>query len=162
MPIFSPLGPRTSRYKYETETNFNTLRKEIRSIEQDLITSRHTTEEAKQLQQTTSSNTTEKQLDGIFQQMKNMRERIDGLEKKFNEAAKASKETTSSDASASSSSCVKNSTPRVGSGANCYQPKGRGGGRGGGGFYRRRRYQGQSKQQKDPKTDSNPSSNKEN
>ena len=157
-----PLLKNSSRYKYETETDFNKLRKEIRCIEQDLLTSRHTTEEAKQLQQTTSNNNTEKKLDGILQQMKKMRERMDGLEKKFYEATKASKETTSSDASASSSSSVKSTAPRGGGDANYYQQRGRGRGRGGGGFYRRQRYQGQSKQQKDPKTDSNPSSNKEN
>ena len=76
-----PLLKNSSRYKYETETDFNKLRKEVRSIEQDLKTSRHITEGTKQLQQTTSSNTTEKKLDGIFQQMKTMRERMDGLEK---------------------------------------------------------------------------------
>ena len=78
-----PLLKNSSRYKYETEFNFNTFRKEIRCIEQDLITSRHTTEEAKQLQQTISSNTTEKKLDGMLEQMKKMRERMDGLEKSF-------------------------------------------------------------------------------
>ena len=157
-----PLLKNSSRYKYETETDFNKLRKEIRCIEQDLLTSRHTTEEATQLQQTTTNNNTDKKFDGILQQMKKMRERMDGLEKKFYEATKASKETTSSDASASSSSSVKSTAPRGGGGANYYQQRGRGRGRGGGGFYRRQRYQGQSKQHKDPKTDSNPSSNKEN
>ena len=154
----------SSRYKYETETDFNKLRKEVRSIEQDLLTSRHTTKEAKQLQQTTSQNNTEKKLDSILEQMKKMRERMDVLEKKFYEATKASKETTYSDGSASSSSSVKSTTPRGGDGVNYYQPRGRGRGRGG--FYRRHRYQGQSKQQKDPKTEnklsSNPSNNKEN
>ena len=148
------------RYKYETETDFNKLRKGVISIEQYLLTSRHTSEEAKQLQQTASNNNTEKKLEGIFQQMKKLRKRMDGLEKNFTEATKASKETTSSDASASSSSSVISTAPRGGGGANYYQPRGRDRCRGGGGFYRRQRYQGQSKQQKDPKTDSNPSSNK--
>ena len=76
----------SSRYKYETETDFNNLRKEIRCIEQGLLTSRPTTEEATKLHQTTINNTNEKKLDRIFQQMKKMRERMDGLEKKVYEA----------------------------------------------------------------------------
>lgn len=59
---------------------------------------------------------------------------MDGLEKKFYEATRASNETTSSDSSASSSSSVKSTTPRGGGGANYYQPRGRGRGRGGRGF----------------------------
>ena len=161
-----PLLKNSSRYKYETETDFNKLRKEIRCIEQDLLTSRHTTEEAKQLQQTTSNNNTEKKLDGILEQMKKMRERMDGLEKKFYEATRASNKTSSSDSSASSSSSVKSTTSRGGGGANYYQPRGGGRGRGGRGFYSRRSNKGQSQQQKHPKTEnkpsSNPSNNKEN
>lgn len=158
-----PLLKNSSRYKYETENDFNKLRKEIRSIEQDLLTSRHTTEEAKQLQQTTSTNNTEKKLDGILEQMKKMRERMDGLEKKFYEATKVSKEATSSDGSASSTSSVKSNTPRGGGGTNYYQPRGGGRGRGGRGFYRRRGYQGKPQQQKDSvEKDSNPSNNQEN
>ena len=115
-----PLLKNSSRCKYETKLNFNKLRKEKRCIEQDLLTSRHTTEEATQLQQTTTNNTSEKKLDGMFQQMKKMRERMDGLEKTFYEATKASKETTFSDASASSSSSIKCTMPRGGGGANYY------------------------------------------
>ena len=62
-----PLLKNSSRYKYETETDFNKLRKEIRCIEQDLLTSRHTTEEATQLQQTATNNNTDKKLDGILE-----------------------------------------------------------------------------------------------
>ena len=137
------------------------IRKDIRSIEQDLLTSRHTTEEATQLQQTTTNYNTEKKLDCILEQMKKMRKRMDGLERKFNEATKVSKETTSSDDSASSSSSVKRTPLEVGM-VLITTSREEGAKEGGRGFYRRQEYQGQSKQQTDPKTDSNPSSNKEN
>ena len=101
-----PLLKNSSRYTYETEKDFNQFRKKLRSIEQDLSVSSLTnsltssaadsqlltsgnkeTVDVKQMQQSTSdSNSTDKKLDGLLQQMKLLRERMDSLENKFKDA----------------------------------------------------------------------------
>ena len=102
-----PLLKNSSRYKFEVDKDLNSLRKSIRSIEQDLNTSDIT----KQMSTLTSSvndsqcvkvdkqsnqmaqssfNSTGQKLVNIANQMKMLRERMDGLEKKFSEACLAS------------------------------------------------------------------------
>ena len=101
-----PLLKNSSRYTYGTEKDFNQFRKKLRSIEQDLsvfsLTNSLTssaadsqlltsgdkeTVDVKQMQQSTSdSNSTDKKLDGLLQQMKLLRERMDSLENKFKDA----------------------------------------------------------------------------
>ena len=94
-----PLLKTSSRYTYETEKDFNQVRKKLRAIELDLsvssttkfITSSATdsreVKDVKQMQQSTAdSNSTNQKLDGLLQQMKLLRERMDGLENKFKQA----------------------------------------------------------------------------
>ncbi|MBV2113413.1 MAG: hypothetical protein KUF82_20870, partial [Candidatus Thiodiazotropha sp. (ex Ctena orbiculata)] len=100
-----PLLKNSTRYTYETEKDFNELRKKIRAVEQDLTVSSATAQTSslssssspatdlsdikniKQLQQSISdSNSTNQKLDGLLQQMKLLRERMDGLENKFKDA----------------------------------------------------------------------------
>ena len=83
-----PLLKNSSRYTYETEKDFNQLRKKIRAIEQDLSVSSATklisssatdnkdVKDVKQMQQSTAdSNSTNQKLHGLLQQMKLLRER---------------------------------------------------------------------------------------
>ena len=68
-----PLLKNPSRYKFETVKDFNILRRDIRAIEQDLLTSRHTTEEPKQLLQNVASpSTMDKKIDNLVDHMKKL------------------------------------------------------------------------------------------
>ena len=143
-----PLLKNSSRYKFETVKDFNILRRDIRAIEQDLLTSRHTTEEPKQLLQNVASpSTMDKKIDNLVDHMKSLRQKLDDLEKKYEDACKTGKAVSSSDGSANTTSSQASYTPR-GRGSYNYQRRGRGRGRGGSGrgFYSRQSgYQNQNK-----------------
>ena len=151
-----PLLKITSRYTYETEKDFNQLRKKLRAIEQDLsvssttkfITSSATdnkeVNDVKQMQQSTAdSNSTNQKLDGLLQQMKLLRERMDGLENKFKQATIKS--------ATSSTTTVPTSTPSQ----RGFTPRGRGGSYRGRYNFRRDRYRqrGAFQQQQPPASD---------
>ena len=119
-----PLLKNSSRYTYETEKDFNQLRKKLRAIEQDLSVSSTTKlisssatdnkeiKDVKQMQQSTAdSNSTNQKLDGLLQQMKLLRERMDGLENKFKEAT-AKSATSSTTTVPTSTSSQRGFTPR--------------------------------------------------
>ena len=100
-----PLLKNSSRYKFDVIKDFNVLRVDLRTIEQDLVTSRHTTEETKQLQQNVlpqaQSSSTDKKIDNLLEQMKSLRSKLTSMEKKYEDACKGGKETTSEHDSAS-------------------------------------------------------------
>ena len=83
----------SSRYKYDVQKDFKILWREIRSIEQDLMSSKtigtsqkQETKEAKQLQQSTNRDTsTHQRLDALFQQMKLLEQKVDTFGKKAEE-----------------------------------------------------------------------------
>ena len=69
-----------SRYKFDVTKDVNVLRREIRQIEQDLLTSRHTAEDTKQLQhnvlQNTFSCSTDKKIDNLVEQVKTLKQKL--------------------------------------------------------------------------------------
>ena len=82
-----PLCKYSSCYKFETVKDFNILRRGIRAIEQDLLTSRHTTEEPKQLLQNVASpSTMDKNIDKLVDHMKSLWQKLDDLERKYEDA----------------------------------------------------------------------------
>ena len=96
-----PLLENSSRYKFEIVQDFNILRRDNRAIEQDLVTSRHTTEETKQLQHNiTNSSSTDNKIDTLVEQMKSLSLKLSSMEKRYEEACKAGKDTASGDGSA--------------------------------------------------------------
>ena len=120
----------SSQYTYETVKHFNQLGKKIRAIEQDLSVSSTTklisssatdnkeVQDVKQMQQyTADSNSTNQKLDRLLQQMKLLRERMDGLENKFKEATVKSA-TSSTTTVPTSTSLQRGFTPR-GRGESC-------------------------------------------
>ena len=164
-----PLLKNSSRYKFDVTKDFNVLRREIRQIEQDLLTSRHTAEDTKQLQhnvlQNTYSCSTDKKIDNLVEQVKTLKQKLYSIEKKCEDASKTGKDTTSSDSSASSSSFQHDNSSR-GRGKPFYHRRGGGRGRGGSGRgSNQKRNDFQSDKKKGDKKDdtySNPKSNKEN
>ena len=150
-----PLLKNSSRYTYETKKDFNQLRKKLRAIEQDLsvssttkfITSSATdnkeVKDVKQMQQSIAdSNSTNQKLDGLLQQMKLLRERMDGLENKFKATVKSA---------TSSTTTVPTSTPSQ----RGFTPRGRGGSYRGKYNFRKDRYRqrGAFQQQQQPASD---------
>ena len=123
-----PLLKNSSRYKYDVQKDFNILRRETRSIEQDLMSSKtistsqkQETKEAKQLQQSTNRDTsTHQRLDALFQQMKLLKQKVDTLGKKAEEGDSPSKGTKST--SSESNSSTDYSSYNGGG----FQPRGRG------------------------------------
>lgn len=116
-----PLLKNSSRYKYEVEKDFNNLRREIRSIEQDLQSSDNTTTDRqgpKQLQQSAETNTTDQKLDGLFQQMKLLKQKMDSLETRLNQRDPQPQDTSKKE----TSHTVQPSPP-----FRSYTPRGRGG-----------------------------------
>ena len=164
-----PLLKNSSRYKFDVTKDFNVLRREIRQIEQDLITSRHTAEDTKQLQhyvlQNTYSCSTDKKIDNLVEQVKTLKQKLYSTEKKCEDASKTGKDTTSSDSSASSSSFQHDNSSR-GRGKLFYQWRGGDRGRRGsrrGSDPKRSDFQfGKKKGDKKDDTSSNPKSDKEN
>ena len=143
-----PLLKKSSRYKFETVKDFNIFRRDIQAIEQDLLTSRHTTEEPKQLLQNVASpSTMDKKIDNLVDHMKSLWQKLDDPEKKYGDACKTRKAVSSSDGSANTTSSQAFFTTR-GRGSYNYQRRGGGRGRGGSGrgFYSRQSgYQNQNK-----------------
>ena len=130
-----PLLKNSPRYKFDVTSDFNVLRMDLRQIEEDLVTSKHTTEETKQLQHNVLPNvqsSTDKKIDNLVEQMKSLRQKLNAMEKKYEDACKAEKETASHDDPASSGSFQTDYSSR-GRGRSNYQRRGRSGGRGGSG-----------------------------
>ena len=89
----------------------------------------------------------DKKIDNLVDHMKSLRQKLDDLEKKYEDACKTGKAVSSSDGSANITSSQASYTPR-GRGSYNYQRRGRGRGRGGSGrgFYSRQSgYQNQNK-----------------
>ena len=130
-----PLLKNSSRYKFDVTSDFNLLRMDLRQIEEDLVTSKHTTEETKQAQHNVLPNvqsSTDKKIDNLVEQMKSLRQKLNAMEKKYEDACKTEKETASGDDPASSGSFQSDYSSR-GRGRSNYQRRGRSRGRGGSG-----------------------------
>lgn len=163
-----PLLKNSSRYKFDVTKDFNILRREIREIEQDLITSRHTAEDTKQLQHNVLQNayscSTDKKIDNLVEQVKALKLKLYSIEKKCEDASQTEKDTTSSDSSASPSSFQHNNSSR-GRGKPFYQRGGGGRGRGGSGrgsFKKRGGSQSDNRQSGNKDKSSEPKSKQEN
>lgn len=159
-----PLLKNSSRYKYDTEKDFNNLRKEIRSIEQDLSTSTTSsipprTKEATHLQQASQDAASSKQLGSILDEMKMMRQRLDSIERKYREASARQPSSSSAAPFPNPASSQRGFTPRGRGGG--FQQRGRDRGRGGRGFntYYRGGRQNLPKSDSDPKPDKQSSLN---
>lgn len=141
-----PLLKNSTRYKYDTERNFNNLRKEIRSIEQDLSTSPSSNvvgpSKVTHIQQVSGDNNSSK-LDSVLKEMRQMRQRMNSIERKFKEAT--SKQPAPNTVTAESTSASFQSGSTRGRGVS-YQHRGRGGGRGGRGYssYKDNQYKSKS------------------
>ena len=134
------------RFMYETEKDFNKLRKSVRSVEQD----RFASAAAKQLSSSSASSADSKptsnkdsksmaqaadkssqKFDTVFNQMKQLREKLHSMEKKFAEASLQSK--PSEPSSSPSNPPSQNSYQR----GRCRPFRGRGSRGRGRGFYNR-------------------------
>ncbi|MCU7954523.1 MAG: hypothetical protein KZQ64_14205 [gamma proteobacterium symbiont of Bathyaustriella thionipta] len=133
-----PLLKNSSRYKLEAVKDFNILRRDIRSIEQDLNTSRLTTEETKQFQQNVSTNSTDRKIDNLVEQIKGLKSKLVSIEKKCEEANKRGGEVSSGSGSATSGSSQSTYTPRGRGGSYHQRGSGRGRGWSRGGYSTRR------------------------